>query len=217
MHQETLTYQADGLAMRGRLLFEPVSGRRAGVLLFPEAFGLDEHAIMRAERLAALGYVVLACDLHGEGRIVAELHEAMVQLQPLFDDPTRTRARASGALLALATRSEVDAARIAAVGFCFPMSLELARSGAAIKAAVGFHTTLATRAPVVDPGAIKARVLVCIGSDDPFIYPGEAAGRFRVRDARRRRRLADERIRPHGPQLQQSGGREAQHAGGDPL
>jgi dienelactone hydrolase len=161
MHQETLTYQADGLAMRGRLLFEPVSGRRAGVLLFPEAFGLDEHAIMRAERLAALGYVVLACDLHGEGRIVAELHEAMVQLQPLFDDPTRTRARASGALLALATRSEVDAARIAAVGFCFPMSLELARSGAAIKAAVGFHTTLATRAPVVDPGAIKARMLVC--------------------------------------------------------
>jgi len=100
---------------------------------------------------------------------VDELQEAMAQLQPLFDDPTRTRARAVGALLALATRPEVDAGRIAAIGYCFPMSLELARSGAEIRAAVGFHTTLATKAPAVDPGAIKARVLVCIGADDRFI------------------------------------------------
>jgi dienelactone hydrolase len=63
-------------------------------------------------------------------------------------------------LLTLAARPEVDAARIAAIGFCFPMSLELARSGAEIRAAVGFHTTLATKAPAVDPGAIKARMLV---------------------------------------------------------
>src|ERR1700729_2606391 len=55
MHQDTLTYQADGLTMRSRLIFEPASGPRAGVLVFPEAFGLDAHAIRRAERLAALG------------------------------------------------------------------------------------------------------------------------------------------------------------------
>jgi dienelactone hydrolase len=162
MHQETLTYQADGLTMRSRLLFEPAAGPRAGVLVFPEAFGLDEHAIERAERLAALGYVALACDLHGEGRVVDDLQEAMAKLQPLFDNPMRNRARAAGALLTLATRPEVDAARIAAIGFCFPMSLELARSGAEIRAAVGFHTTLATKAPAVDPGALKARMLVCM-------------------------------------------------------
>src|SRR5580700_8801463 len=119
MHQETLTYQADGLTMRSRLLFEPAAGPRAGVLVFPEAFGLDEHAIERAERLVALGYVALACDLHGEGRVVDELQEAMAQLQPLFDAPSQTRARAAGALQALAGRPEVDAARIAAMGFCF--------------------------------------------------------------------------------------------------
>jgi dienelactone hydrolase len=175
MHQETLTYQADGLTMRGRLLFEPAVGPRAGVLVFPEAFGLDEHAIERAERLAALGYVALACDLHGEGRVVDDLQEAMAKLQPLFDNPTRTRARAAGALLTLAARPEVDAARIAAIGFCFPMSLELARSGAEIRATVGFHTTLATKAPSVDPGAINARMLVCIGADDPFIPANQRA------------------------------------------
>ncbi|HLZ67163.1 MAG TPA: dienelactone hydrolase family protein [Aliidongia sp.] len=175
MHQETLIYQADGLTMRSRLWFEPTSSPRAGVLVFPEAFGLDEHAVERAERLAALGYATLACDLHGEGRVVGALQEAMALLQPLFDDPSRTRARATGSLLALAARPEVDAARIAAISFCFPMALELARSGADIRAAVGFHTGLGTKAPTAVAGAIKARVLVCIGADDPFIPAGQRA------------------------------------------
>jgi dienelactone hydrolase len=155
--------------MRSRLLFEPGSGRRPGVLVFPEAFGLDEHAVVRASRLAALGYVALACDLHGQGRVVDQLPDAMAELQPLIDAPARTRMRATAAMSALAARPEVDATRMAAIGFCFPMSLELARSGAEIKAAVGFHTALATKAPAVESGVIKARVLVCIGSDDPFI------------------------------------------------
>jgi dienelactone hydrolase len=115
--------------------------------------------------------VAVACDLHGEGRVIDDLNQAMAQLQPLFDEPARTRARAAGALLALTARPEVDAARVAAMGFCFPMSLELARSGADIRAAVGFHTSLTTKAAKLGPGAIKARMLVCIGADDPFIPP----------------------------------------------
>ncbi len=200
MHQETITYQADGLTMHSRLIFEPAPGPRAGVLVFPEAFGLDARAIRRAERLAALGYVAVACDLHGEGRVIDDLQEAMTQLQPLFEDPARTRARALGALLALGARPEVDQARIAAIGFCFPMPLELARSGADIRAAVGFHTSLTTRAPVVALRAIKARVLVCIGADDPFI-PAKPPGRIQVRDAQYEYRVADERLRPNGSQL----------------
>jgi dienelactone hydrolase len=89
------------------------------VLVFPEAFGLDAHAVSRAERLAALGYVAIACDLHGEGRVIDDLQEATTQLQPLFEDPARSRARALGALLALAARPEVDKTRIAAIGFAF--------------------------------------------------------------------------------------------------
>ena len=171
MHHETLTYEADGLTMKSQLFFEPASGPRAGVLVFPEAFGLGEHAISRAERLAALGYVALACDLHGDGRVVDDLQEAIGLLQPLFADPSRTRARAAGGLQALVARSEADAARIAAIGFCFggTMALELARAGAELRAVVGFHSGLSTKAPKTDARAIKARVLVCIGGDDPMI------------------------------------------------
>ena len=55
------------------------------------------------------------------------------------------------------------------------MALELARSGADIKAVVGFHSGLATTAPKSDAKAIKARILVCIGADDPFIAPEQRA------------------------------------------
>lgn len=177
MHHETLTYQADGLTMRSQLFFEPSPGRRAGVLVFPEAFGLGEHAISRAERLAALGYVALACDLHGEGRVVDDLQEAIGLLQPLFSDPNRTRARAAGGLTALTSRPEADPARVASIGFCFggTMSLELARSGADLKAVVGFHSGLGTSAPKSDANSIKARILVCIGADDPMIPPEQRA------------------------------------------
>jgi dienelactone hydrolase len=186
MQRETLTYQADGLTMKSELLFEPGEGRRAGVLVFPEAYGLNEHALTRAERLASMGYAALACDLHGEARVEKDLQAAMGLIGPLYADPSKTRARATGAMRALMGRAEVDSARLAAIGFCFggTMSLELARSGADIKAVVGFHSGLATSAPKTDAKAIKARILVCIGADDPFIPPEQrAAFEAEMRDA----------------------------------
>jgi dienelactone hydrolase len=186
MHHETLTYQADGLTMKSQLFFEPAAGKRAGVLVFPEAFGLGEHAISRARSLAAMGYVALACDLHGDGRVVDGLEEAVGLLKPLFEDPERTRARAKGALQALVARPEADAGRIASIGFCFggTMSLELARAGAALKAVVGFHSGLGTVAAKSPPGSIQPRILVCIGADDPMI-PAEQRNAFEaeMRDA----------------------------------
>jgi dienelactone hydrolase len=171
MQHETLTYQADGLTMRSQLFFEPASGRRAGVLVFPEAFGLGEHAISRAERLAKMGFVALACDLHGDGRVVDDLQEAIGLLQPLLADASRTRARANGGLKALIGRSEVDSARVASIGFCFggTMSIELARAGADVKAIVGFHSGLAASGTKANKDSLKARILVCIGADDPMI------------------------------------------------
>jgi dienelactone hydrolase len=72
-----------------------------------------------------------------------------------YADPSKTRARAIGGLSALSARPEVDASRIGAIGFCFggSKSLELARSGADIRAVVGFHSALATVAPKTDAKA----------------------------------------------------------------
>jgi dienelactone hydrolase len=186
MQRETLIYQADGLTMKSELFFEPRSGTRAGVLVYPEAYGLNQHALERAERLASLGYVALACDLHGGARVVEDLGQSIKMLDPLYADPSKTRARAIGGFKSLAARPKVDSARIGTIGFCFggTMSLELARSGADIKAVVGFHSGLGTVAPKTDAKAIQARILVCIGGDDPFIpLEQRAAFESEMRDA----------------------------------
>ena len=170
MHTE-ITYQADGLAMQSHLYWDEARpGPRAGVLVFPEAFGLGEHAKSRAQRLAELGYVALACDLHGHGQVFEDLGYVMGLINPMRDHPEHTRARAQGGLDALLARAEVDPSRIAAIGYCFggTMALELARSGALIAGAVGFHSGLATTKPE-DARNIGGKVLVCIGADDPGI------------------------------------------------
>ncbi len=171
MHTETLEYHADGLHMLGHLAFDPSqAGRRPGVLVFPEVFGLGSHAKSRAERLASLGYVALAADLHGGQYITKGLEEAMGLMGVLRETPSKLRARCTGPLAALLARPEVDPARIGAIGYCFggTMALELARSGAAVGAIVGFHSGLATHAPQ-DAKNIKGRVLACIGADDPGV------------------------------------------------
>ena len=173
MNTETLTYEADGLHMVSRLYYDGRGGEaRPGVLVFPEAFGLGGHATSRAERLAGLGYIALACDLHGEGRVFGDLGEVMPLIEALRADPLHTRARASAALDALKGGAEVDASRIAAIGFCFggTMALELARGGAEVAGVVGFHSGLATARPE-DAKNVRGKVLVCIGADDPSIPP----------------------------------------------
>jgi dienelactone hydrolase len=178
MRTETLTYEADGLRFKSALYVEAGTEPRPGVLVFPEAFGLGDHARNRAEGLAKLGYVALACDIHGDGRYVADLGEALGLLKPLYADTKRMRARGLAALQALRQREEVAVQQTASIGFCFggTMSLELARSGADLKAVVGFHSGLSTTAPKDDAKAYRGRVLVCIGADDPFIAPAERAG-----------------------------------------
>ncbi len=176
MQTEKVSYEADGLSMRSEFYLGEGTGRRPGVLVFPEAFGLGDHARSRAQRLAEMGYVALACDLHGEALLLTDINEAVGKLKPMMDDPLKTRARADAALEALRARPEVDPARIAAIGFCFggTMALELARGGAAVNAVAGFHSGLGTARPE-DAHGIRARVLVCIGADDPFIPQAQRA------------------------------------------
>jgi len=71
---EILDSEADGLTMVSAFYADDATqGSRPGILVFPEGYGLNEYARSRAERLAGLGYAALACDLHGQGRVVGNL------------------------------------------------------------------------------------------------------------------------------------------------
>jgi dienelactone hydrolase len=166
-----LTYDADGARMIGFLARDEArSGPHPAVLIAPEAPGLDDYNRERCRRLAALGYVALALDFHGEGAVLSDRVEMMKRMQAFMAEPLRIRARAEAALAALRTEADVDAARIAAIGYCFggTVALELARGGASVKSVVAFHAGLSTARPQ-DASNITARILVCNGADDPIV------------------------------------------------
>ncbi|MCF8706451.1 dienelactone hydrolase family protein [Rhizorhapis sp. SPR117] len=175
---EQLRYEADGLSMLGHLAWDDALDQpRPAVLVFPEAFGLGEHAKERAERLATeFGFVALACDLHGNGETIESLDEVMPLITPLRTSSDKVRDRVCRPLEVLAVRPEVDAGRMAAIGFCFggTMSYELALAGADIKAAIGFHSGLEVTSPQ-DSGQIKGKIMALIGADDPGITSEQRA------------------------------------------
>jgi dienelactone hydrolase len=172
MRIEDIEYEAEGLQLIGQLAVDDqLEGARPGVLLCHEGPGLDDNAKQRALRLAGLGYVAFALDYHGGGKPVP-MDQVMARLGPLMGDPIKTRALGQAGLEVLLRQPETDASRVAAIGFCFggTMSLELARGGADLKAVVGFHAGLGTARPQ-DAGNIVAKILVCIGAEDPIIPP----------------------------------------------
>ena len=173
MQTRDIDYRCDEVNLRGYLAHESnAAAPRPGVLVFHEGLGLGEFAMERARRLAGLGYVAFAADMFGERRQAGNLQEVATLVGGLRAEPEKLRARGRAALATLAALPQVDAGRLAAIGFCFGGSvvLELAREGAELKAVVSFHGVLATKMPA-QAGRVKASILVCTGVDDPLAPP----------------------------------------------
>ena len=149
MNVREVHYQADGLRLVGTLAIPDGPGPHPAVLIGHEGPGLDDIQRARASDIAALGYVGFAMDYHGELSPFAERDDMMSRLGELFVDPDRTRSLATAALNVVLAQPEVDPTRIAAIGYCFggTLALELGRTGADIKAIVGFHPGLTNVRP----------------------------------------------------------------------
>jgi dienelactone hydrolase len=178
MKIEDLEYRDGSVTCRGYLAYDPaIEGKRPGVLVVHEAFGLGEHAMERVRMLVEMGYVAFGADLFGERKQASDLPTAMALIGDMRTDAVKLRARAKAALSTLAAQPMVDTARIAGIGFCFGGTtvLELARAGEPLAGVVSFHGGLQTVAPAA-PGAVKAKVLVCTGADDPMIPAEQRTG-----------------------------------------
>jgi len=174
---QTVTYRQDGTVMRGFLAYDDgLKGKRPGVLVVHEWWGLNDFARERALKLAGLGYVALAADMYGGGATTRDREEAGKLAGALLKNPDLLRARAQAALQVLAADPRVDPKRMAAIGFGFGGTtvLELAYSGADLAGVVSFHGGL----PRPQPGdlkRLKAKILVLHGADDPHVAPADLA------------------------------------------
>jgi dienelactone hydrolase len=186
MTRREIEYEVDGTTMLGLLAIDDSTGPapRPGVVLFHEGGGQDENVRSRAERLAALGYAAFAADYFGAGRQLP-LDRAQARLGELMSDPDQIRKLARAGLDTMLANAAIDAGHTAAFGYCFggTMALELGRSGADVRAIVGFHPGLGTKRPE-DSRNIAGSVLMLCGADDP-ILPAETRQAFEqeMRDA----------------------------------
>jgi dienelactone hydrolase len=163
-------YDFDGTTLIGRLALPDGDGVRPAVLIAHEGPGLDDFQKDRAGTYAELGYVAFALDYHGGGLALPDRDAMMSKLGALAGDVDRMRALGNAGLDVLLAEPRANPMLVAAVGYCFggTMVLELARGGAALRAVVGFHPGLGTTRPE-DARNITGKVLVCIGTEDPFI------------------------------------------------
>ena len=170
MRSRTVQYRADGLDLVGTLAVPERPGPHPVVLIGHEGPGLDDIQRARADEIASLGCIGFALDYHGALSPFPTRDDMMARLGELFADPDRTRALATAALDVALAEPTADASRVAAIGYCFgaTVALELGRTGADLKAIVGFHPGLTNIRPA-DSANIRARVLMCIGADDPII------------------------------------------------
>lgn len=170
----------EGVALVGRIALPEGPGPHPGVLVMANAMGLGKQARESARRLAALGYVAIATDMYGDGAWFERSEDAGPKAAPLFQDAELLRRRVVAWHDALKARTDVDAARTAAIGYCFggKCVIELARTGADLRAVVSYHGILGTAAPAT-PGSIKAQVTVYTGSNDHYV-PREQVDAFRA-------------------------------------
>ena len=171
MKAQQLAYTNGKTHFLGHLAWDDTAqGVRPGIIVFPEAFGLGDHARERANRLAQAGYVALAADPHGDGVLFKDLAAVSPVIQALYKDRAAWRSVATAALDALVAHPLVDRNRIGAIGFCFggTTCLELARSGAAVGVIATFHAGLNVGLPE-DAGRMRSKVLICHGSEDPLV------------------------------------------------
>jgi dienelactone hydrolase len=133
---------------------------------------LNSYARSRAEKLAQLGYVAFAVDMYGKGKAATHPDQSAAWMKAINSNMETWQKRALAGLEILRKQPQVDADRIAAIGYCFGGATVqvLAYSGAGLKGIVSFHGS------IVPPSAaqaarIKAKMLICHGAQDPMDDP----------------------------------------------
>lgn len=172
--EQRVSYSQDGTQLQGYLVYDDAgAGKRPGMLVVHEWWGLNEYVRERARQLAKAGYVALAVDMYGGGRSTDHPAQAREWSQQVRQTQGLMVARARAGLQALRQQPQVDPQRIGAIGFCFGGTtvLQLAYSGADLDGVASFHGGLPVPSPS-EQEQIAASLLILHGSQDPLAEPG---------------------------------------------
>lgn len=168
-------YSAGDATMRGYLAYDDaIQGKRPGVLVVPEWWGVNDYGRKRARMLAEQGYVALVVDMYGAGQTANNPKEAGALAGTVNKNPKLALARFQAAEKFLNKQAGVKKGELAALGYCFGggVVLNMARLGEPLKAVVSYHGVLASDI-AIKPGEVKAKLRVFNGAADPIVPPAQ--------------------------------------------
>lgn len=168
--EETVDYTVDSLQMNSYVVYdETKQGPRPAVLVIHEWWGLNDYAKRRARMLAELGYIAMAVDMYGNGRMGNDPGAAQALAMPYYQNPGMAKKIFDAAVNELKKNANVDPAKMAGIGYCFGggMLLNFARMGEPLNGVVSFHGSLLGTPASKD--LTKAEILVCHGEKDDFV------------------------------------------------
>lgn len=164
-------YRLGDTTMRGLFVAPAGAAELPTVLLIHDAFGLGDDMIAIAERLAARGLAVFAADVWGDRTTPTAQSEIGPLIRSMASNRPGWQARIAEAHSAAIAQPEVDAERIALLGYCFGGSsaLEFLRTGGAARGVIAIHPGLdLLEHDWTEAAASDSRVHVAVGSIDPM-------------------------------------------------
>jgi dienelactone hydrolase len=180
VRSKEITYQDGDQQLKGYLAWDDAQkGKRPGIIVVHEWWGLNDYAKLRARKLAQEGYVAFAADMYGPGKVTMHAKDAQGWMTQITQNQEAWQKRALLGLEQLKASPNVDASKLAAIGYCFGGAtvMQMAYAGADLDGVVSFHGSMPPATPE-QAAAIKARVLIAHGDIDPFV-PAERVIKFK--------------------------------------
>ena len=131
--------------------------------------GRSEFEDNKAAALNNLGYAALSIDIFGGGINGNSVEENQALIEPFVKDRQLFRQRLISAVEFGKTIEDIDASKIALIGFCFGglAAIELARSGYELSGCVSFHGLLNQSDEPFQK--VNTKLLVLHGDKDPMV------------------------------------------------
>ena len=168
---QPIPYTYGEVELEGVLAWDDsIAGKRPGILVVHEWWGLNEYARKRAEQLAELGYVAFAVDMYGKGKVTDHGEQASQWAKEVTTNLPLWYGRALQGLKVLEAHPQVNTQKMAAIGYCFGGAtvMQLVYGDAPVKGVVSFHGSLPLP-PASQPIKSDAEILIAHGGADPFL------------------------------------------------
>lgn len=168
---ETVTYQSDNTILKGYIAYDTsITGKRPGVIIVPDWWGVGDFARDRAKALASQGYTAMVMDMYGEGQYTNLATEASELMRQFTSKPDVMKSRFMATRNILSKHKTVDNNRIAAIGYSLGglVVLNMTREGANLDAVASIWGVIDKPATPAKPDSIKTRVFVLNPAKDSW-------------------------------------------------